>query len=76
MVMDSVPHLQGAFLGAGVQLEVVDADGRDDVSFTPGVTGTVRENDLVVALAASQQTQVLRERWGRGHVKTAVPQLL
>lgn len=42
-----------------MQLEVIDADGRDDVSFPPGVTGAVGERHLVVALARPQQTQVL-----------------
>lgn len=52
-------HLQRAVLGTGVQLEVIDADGRDDVSFPPGVAGAVGERHLVVALARPQQTQVL-----------------
>lgn len=38
---------------------MVNADGGDDVAFTPGVAGTVGEDDLVVALAASQYTQIL-----------------
>lgn len=52
-------HLRRAVLGASVQLEVIDADGRDDVSFPPGVAGAVGERHLVVALARPQQTQVL-----------------
>lgn len=43
-----------------MQLEVVNADGCDDVAFTSGVTGTVREYDLIVALTTPQQTQILR----------------
>lgn len=57
-------HLQRSVLRARVQLEVMDADGRDDVAFPPGVTGAVRERHLVVALARPQQTQVLTEGWG------------
>lgn len=45
-----------------MQLEVVNADGCDDVAFTTGVTGTMGEYDLVVALATPQQTQILREK--------------
>lgn len=52
-------HLQGAVLCTRVQLEVMDADGRDDVTFPPGVTGAVGEDHLVVAFARPQQTQVL-----------------
>lgn len=52
-------HLQRSVLRARQQLEVMDADGRDDVSFPPGVAGAVRERHLVVALAGPQQTQVL-----------------
>lgn len=58
-------HLQRAVLRARVQLEVMNADGRDDVPFPPGVTGAVRERHLVVALARPQQTQVLTEGWSR-----------
>lgn len=54
-----VAHLQDAFLGARVQLEVMDADGRHDVAFPPGVAGAVGEGHLVVAVARPQQTQVL-----------------
>lgn len=54
-----VSHLQGAFLCTGVQLEVVNAHGRDDVPFPPGVTGAVGEDHLVVAFTRPQQTQVL-----------------
>lgn len=46
--------LQRSFLSAGVQLEVVNADGGDDVAFTPGITGAVGEDDLVVALTPPQ----------------------
>lgn len=59
-------HLQRAVLGASVQLEVIDADGRDDVSFPPGVAGAVGERHLVVALARPQQTQVLT-KYDREH---------
>lgn len=63
----SRPCLERPFLSAGMQLEVVNADGCDDVAFTSGVARTVGEYDLVVALAAPQQTQILRERErGRG----------
>lgn len=54
-----VSHLQGAFLCTGVQLEVVNPHGRDDVPFPPGVTGAVGEDHLVVAFTRPQQTQVL-----------------
>lgn len=43
----------------------MDADGRDDVSFPPGVAGAVRERHLVVALACPQQTQVLSDIYTR-----------
>lgn len=42
-----------------MQLEVMDADGRHDVPFPPGVTGAVGEDHLVVAFACPQQAQVL-----------------
>lgn len=45
-----------------MQLKVLNADGGDDVTLAPGVARAVREDDLVVALAAPQQTQVLREK--------------
>jgi predicted NAD/FAD-dependent oxidoreductase len=45
-----------------VQLEVLDADGSYHMALAPGVTRAVGEDDLVVALAAPQQTQILRER--------------
>ncbi len=60
------PYLECPFLGAGVQLEVVNADGCDDVAFTSGVAGTVGEHDLIVALASPQQTQILREKEAEG----------
>ena len=41
---------------------MVNADGRDDVALTSGVTGTMREYDLIVALATPQQTEILREK--------------
>lgn len=44
------------FLRAGVQLEVLNADGGDDVTFASRVARAVGEDDLVVALAAPQQT--------------------
>lgn len=56
----SLTHLQRAVLGTSVQLEVMDADRCDDMSFPSGVTGAVGEGHLVVALACPQQTQVLR----------------
>lgn len=37
----------------------MNADGRDDVPFPPGVAGAVGEVHLVVAFTCSQQTQVL-----------------
>lgn len=60
--MNICPCLKCPFLGAGVQLEVVNANGCDDVAFTSRVTGTVGEYDLIVALATPQQTQVLKEK--------------
>lgn len=45
-----------------MQLEVLNADGGDDVTLAPRVARAVREDDLVVALAAAQQTQVLQEK--------------
>lgn len=60
-VLKTNTHLQRAVLGAGVQLEVMDADGCDDMSLPPGVTGAVRERHLVIALTRPQQTQVLSE---------------
>lgn len=59
-------HLQGALLRAGVQLEVVDAESREDVAFPPGVAGAVGEDHLVVAFTGPQQTQVLR---GKGQTQ-------
>ena len=56
------PCLQRAVLRARVQLEVLDADGGEHVALAPGVTRAVGEDDLVVALASPQQTQILRER--------------
>lgn len=44
-----------------MQLEVVNADGRDDVAFASGIARTVGEYDFIVALAASQQTQILKK---------------
>lgn len=44
--------LQLPLLRAGQQLEVLDADGGNDVAFPARVTGTVREHDLVVAFTA------------------------
>lgn len=58
-------HLQRAVLRARQQLEVMDADGRDDVSFPAGVAGAVRERHFVVALACPQQTQVLSDIYTR-----------
>ena len=55
-------HLQRAVLSASVQLEVMDADGCDDVSLPPGVTGAVGERHLVVAFTCPQQTQVLTDK--------------
>lgn len=65
-------HLQGAFLCAGVQLEVVDADGRYDVTFPPGVTGAVGEDHLVVAFARAQQAQVLGKARHKKRSSTAL----
>lgn len=42
-----------------MELEVMDADSCDDMSFPPGVTGAVGERHLVVALTRPQQTEVL-----------------
>lgn len=50
------------FLRAGVQLKVLNADGGDDMALTPRVARAVGEDDLVVALAAPQQTEVLQEK--------------
>lgn len=55
-------HLQSAVLRARVQLEVMDADGCDDVTLPAGVAGAVRKDHLVVALACPQQAEVLRRR--------------
>lgn len=60
------PHLHGALLGAGVQFEVVDADGGDHVALAARVAGAVREDDLVVALARAQHAQVLTEGKNEG----------
>lgn len=62
-------HLQRAVLRARQQLEVMDADGRDDVSFPPRVAGAVRERHLIVALACPQQTQVLGDIYTRRQKK-------
>lgn len=43
-------HLQRAVLSAGMQLEVMDADSRDDVPLSPGVAGAVRKHHLIVTL--------------------------
>lgn len=53
-------YLERAVLSTGMQLEVVDADGRDDMALPSGVTGAVREHDLVVAFTRPQQAQVLQ----------------
>lgn len=45
-------HLQLSLLSAGMQLKVRDADGRDNVSLPSGVTGTVGEDDFIVALTS------------------------
>lgn len=45
-----------------MQLEVLNADGGDDMAFAPRVARAVGEDDLVVALAAPQQTEVLQEK--------------
>ena len=58
----SLTDLQSAVVSAGVQLEVVDADGGDHVAFASGVTRAVREDNLIVAFTCAQHTQVLRER--------------
>lgn len=55
-------HLEYALLCAGVQLKVLYTDGCDHVAFTSGVAGTVREDDLIVAVTTSQQTQVLKKK--------------
>lgn len=60
--MNGCPCLKCPFFCAGVQLEVVNANCGDDVAFTPRVAGTVGEYDLVVAFAAPQQTQVLKDK--------------
>ena len=57
----NLTHLKRAVLCAGVQLEVVHADGRDDVALPPGVTGAVGEHDLIVSLTGAQQTQILTD---------------
>lgn len=49
-----------------MQLEVMDADSCDDMSFPPGVTGAVGERHLIVALTCTQQTQVLTKYY-RAH---------
>lgn len=49
-----------------MQLEVMDADSCDDMSFPPGVTGAVGERHLIVALTCPQQTQVLTKYY-RAH---------
>lgn len=64
-------HLQGAFLGAGMQLEVMDADGGYHVTFPPGVTGAVGEDHLVVAVTRPQQTQVLGKAQANKHIKNS-----
>lgn len=62
MIKRAASCLQRSFLGAGVQLEVVNADGGDDVALAAGVAGAVGERDLVVALAPPQQTEILPEQ--------------
>lgn len=62
MLMSSCPCLKCPFLGAGMQLEVVNADGCDDMAFTSWVAGTMGEYNFIVALATPQQTQVLKEK--------------
>lgn len=59
---NSRPCLECPFLGAGMQLEVVNADGCYDMAFASRVAGTVGEYNLIVALATPQQTQILREK--------------
>lgn len=72
--MNRSPCLQRPLLWAGVQLEVLNADGGDDVAFTPRVTGAVGEYDLVVALAAPQQTEVLKGKEPRGLIAPVILQ--
>lgn len=57
-----------------MQLEVLNADGGDDVAFTPWVTGAVGEYDLIVALAAPQQTEVLKGKEPRGLIAQVILQ--
>lgn len=68
MLTSSWTCFKCAFLCAGMQLEVVYADGCDHVAFTSGVAGTVRENNLIVSLTIPQQTQVLKEKRGSRRV--------
>lgn len=49
----SCTYLKCTLFCTGMQLEVVYTDGCDHMAFTSGVTGTVREYDLIVALAAT-----------------------
>lgn len=72
--MNRSPCLKRPLLWAGMQLEVLNADGGDDVAFTPRVTGAVGEYDLVVALAAPQQTEVLKENEPRGLIAQVILQ--
>lgn len=60
--MNSCPCLKCPFLGAGMQLEVVNANGCDDMAFTSRVAGTMGEYNFIVTLATPQQTQVLKEK--------------
>lgn len=54
-------HLQLSFLSAGMKFEVRDADGRDNMPLPPGVTGTVWEDDLIVALTSPQHVEILNK---------------
>lgn len=45
-------HLQLSFFSAGMQFKVRDADGCDNMPLSPGVAGTVGEDDFIVALTS------------------------
>lgn len=60
-------NLECAVLCAGMQLEVIDADGSDHMTLSPGVAGAVREHHLIVALTRPQQAQVLHNNKDVSH---------
>lgn len=53
-------YLKCTFFCTGMQLKVLYTDCCDHMAFTSRVTGTMREYDLIVALTAPQQAQVLK----------------